>query len=448
MKTSTARSIAYSVVGVLAVCALRATPPMAARTPGERLAAVREAVTPALPQFPSLRTHTDTLERGETLRSLFVRGGVPERSVDSVLDATRVLDHRRIPAGMPVRMLAAGGDTQPSEIVLHLAVDRLLRLVRDSAGTWTGREERETWTTDTLAVAGTIESTLYEAIDAAAPQLARAARAEIAWSLADIFEYRVDMSRELQKGDAFRVLVERQRAGNGATRIGTILAADFTLSGDRVQAVRFGAGKGAYYDQQGKSLRAAFLRAPLEFRRISSRFGMRRHPILGTMRAHKGTDYAASSGTPVRAIGEGVVIRANYNRGYGNVLEIRHRNGYVSRYGHLRGFARGVRAGARVGIGETVAYVGSTGLSTAPHLHFEVLVGGVQRDPRVALASKTGFPLAASERRAFDGLRSRLMATLDAGLAPARVADAASAAPASAAPAAVAAGVSPVRTGM
>ena len=248
------------------------------------------------------------------------------------------------------------------------------------------------------------------------------------------------------EGDRFKVLVERERAGNGAERLGRILAADVTLSGEQLQAVRFGDGKNSFYDQKGRSLRAAFLRAPLEFRRISSRFGMRRHPILGVLKAHKGTDYAASSGTPVRAIGDGVVIRANYNRGYGNVLEIRHRNGYVSRYGHLRGFARGVRPGTRVSIAQTVAYVGSTGLSTAPHLHFEVLVGGVQRDPRVALASKVGFPLAAGERRAFDSLRTRLFATLDSRLTSTRVADASGAS--GSAGATGSAGVSPDGSGM
>jgi murein DD-endopeptidase MepM/ murein hydrolase activator NlpD len=181
-----------------------------------------------------------------------------------------------------------------------------------------------------------------------------------------------------------------------------------------MQAIRFGEGRGNYYDQNGKSLRAAFLRAPLEFRRISSVYGMRRHPILGVMKKHTGTDYAARSGTPVRAIGEGVVVRAGWGRGYGNVLEIRHRNGYVTRHAHLRGFAKGVRVGKRVDIGQTVAYVGTTGLSTAPHLHFEVLVGGRQRDPSAAIkaAIKGGDPVPAKERRNFEALRDRMIAAL------------------------------------
>jgi murein DD-endopeptidase MepM/ murein hydrolase activator NlpD len=198
--------------------------------------------------------------------------------------------------------------------------------------------------------------------------------------------------------------------------MGTVLAASFTLSGNEVSAFRFDSkfGKPTYYDAKGKSLRAQFLRAPLEFRRISSTFGMRFHPILGRWKAHKGTDYAAGSGTPVRAVGDAQVVRAGWAGGYGNVLELRHRNGYVTRYGHLRGFAKGIRAGTRVEIGQTVAYVGTTGLSTAPHLHFELLVGGVQRDSRTALRAITSEPIGGSERDDFDRLRERLLATLDA----------------------------------
>jgi murein DD-endopeptidase MepM/ murein hydrolase activator NlpD len=169
-------------------------------------------------------------------------------------------------------------------------------------------------------------------------------------------------------------------------------------------------------------MRAAFLRAPLEFRRISSVFGMRKHPILGIWRQHAGTDYAASQGTPVRSVGDGVVIFAGRKGGYGNAIEVRHPNGFVSRYGHLRGFAKATRRGARVEIGQTIGYVGMTGLATAPHLHFEVLVGGVQRNPRVALAMKGGEPLPASERGAFARERGELIALLDRAGSPTRLA--------------------------
>jgi len=225
----------------------------------------------------------------------------------------------------------------------------------------------------------------------------------------------VDMSRDLQVGDSFKVLAERSVGPEGAVRMGRVIAAAARLSGTITEAVRFhsNAVGGDFFDANGKSLRAGFLRAPVEFRRISSGFGMRIHPILGTMRKHEGTDYAANAGTPVRAIGDGVVIRAGWSNGYGNVLELRHPNGFVTRYGHLRGFAAGVHPGKRVTIAETVAYVGSTGLSTAPHLHFEVLVNGEQRNPRTALANASSDPIPAKERYAFAAARSQVMALLE-----------------------------------
>jgi murein DD-endopeptidase MepM/ murein hydrolase activator NlpD len=370
------------------------------------------------------RERVDTLDRGEPLARLLERGGVPAPTTADVIRAAPI-DERRVPAGLVVTFLsAAHPDSSPREIVLQLAVDRLVRLRRTAAG-WSGALEQLPWTVDTIRVAGGITSTLYEAVrDGAGDELPMRARVELAWTLADIFEYRVDMSRDLQRGDSFRALVERSRTPAGAVRLGKVVAASFVLSGTRLDAIRFRSAQvsGEYFDQTGKSMRAAFLRAPLEFRRISSGFGLRLHPILGTWRKHKGTDYAAATGTPVRAIGDGVVIRAGWGGGYGRVLEIRHSGGIVSRYAHLRGFARGVRPGARVAIAQTVAYVGTSGLSTAPHLHFEVLVRGVQRDPRVALTQRSGLPVPASERSRFDTTRGRLLAALDSTGGPGVVA--------------------------
>jgi murein DD-endopeptidase MepM/ murein hydrolase activator NlpD len=270
------------------------------------------------------------------------------------------------------------------------------------------------WTTDTVVVRGQVSSSLYEAIDAAETDIPGPNRKELAWSVADIYEFRIDMSRDVQRGDSFTVLVERRQLPTGYTRLGSVLAATFTNGGSTIQAIRHHVnGISKYYDQEGKSLAANFLLAPLEFRRISSNFGGRRHPVLGIFRRHQGTDYAASSGTQVRAIGEGKVVFSGVKGGYGNVLEVRHPNGIVTRYAHLRGFAKGVRAGTRVAMGQTIGYVGSTGLATGPHLHFEVLVNGVARNPRTALQAKAGPPLPAAQRAEFDALRLRYLALID-----------------------------------
>jgi murein DD-endopeptidase MepM/ murein hydrolase activator NlpD len=278
---------------------------------------------------------------------------------------------------------------------------------------------------DTIVVAGRIWSNLYAALDSGASSaLPQRARWQLAWLVADVFEYRVDMSRDLHPGDGFRVLFERTTGPGVGVKVTHVLATTMVLSGDTLTAVRFvrpasAGGAGDYFDPRGRSMRAAFLRAPLEFRRISSTYGRRLHPILGEWRDHKGTDYAAPLGTPVRAIGDGVVLFAGRKGGYGNVVEIRHRNGFVTRYGHLLRFAAGTRAGARVAIGTTIAYVGMTGLATGPHLHFEVLVGGVARDPRVALRDRgAGEPVPGVDRPAFDRTERQLLDALARRPAP------------------------------
>jgi murein DD-endopeptidase MepM/ murein hydrolase activator NlpD len=434
LKHFATRATTYLVVALLLVFALRYTPELPERPAASVLRSAEPTQTdsasvlaPAPAPAPAAPlSRTERLERGESLIGLLKRAGIAEESAREVVRAatSSAVNTRYLRAGMPVDVTTDSAGETPRELVFHLGVDRLLRMVRSDSG-WTGTEEKLPWTTDTVVVGGTIRSNLYQAMDSSAGKFFPGrAKDELAWALADIFEYRLDMSRDLQQGDRFRALVERSVAPSGATRMSKVLAASFSLSGTDVAAFLFDSkyGKPNYYDAAGKSLRAQFLRAPLEFRRISSTFGMRFHPILGRWKAHKGTDYAASAGTPVRAIGDAVVERAGWAGGYGNVLQLRHRNGYVTRYGHLRGFAKGIRAGARVEIGQTVAYVGTTGLSTAPHLHFEVLVGGVQRDSRAALRNITGFPIEGSERTAFQRLREQLLASLGATPGVVRVA--------------------------
>ena len=415
-KAILARVIAYGAVIALGAIAVAFTPPLPDPHPVARVLATG-------PRPPVWHLRHDTLGRGETLNTLLARAGLRTQDAANILRSTTALDHRRAPAGLALTVRTLDSDSVPSELVFQLAIDRVLTVRRLDSG-WVSADEKLPWTTDTVAVSGKITSTLYDALDDADTDLPPSSRAELAWTIADIYEYRVDMSRDLQQNDVFRVLVERQRGPQGAVRIGAVLAATFTVGGSELQAVRHvGAeGRAGYYDQDGKSMRAAFLRAPLQFRRISSVFGMRRHPILGVWRRHAGTDYAASQGTPVRSVGDGVVIFAGRKGGYGNAIEVRHRNGFVSRYGHLRGFAKSVRRGTRVGIGQTIGYVGMTGLATAPHLHFEVLVGGVQRNPRTALAMKGGEPLPASERTAFARTRGELIALLDQATGPVRLA--------------------------
>ena len=406
------RAIAYGVVALLGVAAVLFTKPLPPRDhkPGEVLSA-RET-------GPRWRERHDTLGRGDNLMALLARAGLGRAIANEAIRAvkiSRALDFRYIPENMPVTTRSAEEDTLPAEIVFKLAADRLLHVKRGDSG-WVASEERLPWTIDTVVVSGSIQSSLYAAMYVAtAGKMPRSAAERLANLMAEeIYEYRVDMSRDLRVGDTFTAVAQRRLGPDGIVRIDTIIGATMRLSGNTIEAVRFRSRTGGlWFDQQGRPLRSGFLRSPLAFSRITSRFGMRRHPILGTMRQHRGTDYGASAGTPIRAIGDGVVIRANYNNGYGNVVEIRHPNGYVSRYGHMSRFGKGISRGVRVSREQTIGYVGSTGLSTAPHLHFEVIVGGEQRNPSVVLANVSALPLPRAELEAFQSTRTRFLAMLE-----------------------------------
>jgi murein DD-endopeptidase MepM/ murein hydrolase activator NlpD len=241
-------------------------------------------------------------------------------------------------------------------------------------------------------------------------------RVQLVWSLADVYDWVVDFSRDVQDGDRFRVLAERMVSEEGEVRYGRILAARLDVGPKPLYAYRYDLenGRQEFYDERARSMRRELLRAPLEFRRVSSGFSGRRfHPILRVRRAHAGIDFAAAYGTPVRAVGDGTVIFAGRNGGYGNLVEIRHNGNRSSRYAHLSGFGDGVHAGARVQQGETIGYVGASGLATSPHLHYELRVGSRAVNPRSQLAAGEGRPIEAARRAGFEEEMRRLQAELE-----------------------------------
>src|SRR3989441_1091702 len=224
---------------------------------------------------------------------------------------------------------------------------------RAAAG-WVERVETIPWTITRLRVTGTIESSLYDALDKAMADsfLPGPERRQLAWAIADVYDWEVDFSRDLRPGDRFTVLLDRLESPEGERRFGRILAARVDVARTPQYAFYFeeaAGGEGGdavtgFYDERGRSLRRAFLRAPLQFRRVTSRFGARYHPVLHRWRAHEGVDFAAAYGTPVRATADGIVARVGReDGGYGNLIEVRHPNGIRTRYGHLSGFARGLR---------------------------------------------------------------------------------------------------------
>jgi murein DD-endopeptidase MepM/ murein hydrolase activator NlpD len=263
---------------------------------------------------------------------------------------------------------------------------------------------------------GRITSSLFKAVNDAG------ASDGVALQLAEVFRYDIDFAQELQPGDSFTLVLEKVWREGQFLRDGDIVAAEFTNNGRTYRAIRYTTpdGSSEYYTPDGRSLRKAFLRAPLQFTRISSGFGMRRHPVLNTMRAHKGVDYAAPIGTPIRAAGDGRITFRGVKGGYGNVIVIAHSGGVETLYGHMHRFAPGGFVGKRIKQGELIGYVGMSGLASGPHLHYEYRVNGVHRNP-ASIKTVPVEPLQARYRADFDAKSREMLAKLDAARRTAEV---------------------------
>lgn len=226
-------------------------------------------------------------------------------------------------------------------------------------------------------VSAEIKTSLYDAA------LDAGLTINLVMELVRIFGWDVDFAQDIRSGDSFHVIYDDYRLDGEKLSDGDILAAQFTTQGYTYQAIRFEDDQGyvSYYTPEGESMLGTFLRSPVEFSRISSGFGNRKHPILKTWRAHKGVDYAASTGTPILATADGKVIHAGNNGGYGRTVILRHAGRFTTLYGHMNGLAKGIRSGVSVKQGDVIGYVGSTGLATGPHLHYEFRVDGVHKNP-------------------------------------------------------------------
>src|SRR5438067_13354517 len=251
----------------------------------------------------------------------------------------------------------------------------------------------------------------------AIPPTAPAATRSVEIRPGDIFAWDFDFTADTRTGDRFRLLVEKRYAGDRFVNYGRILVAQYVSNGRVISGVGFeagGEGRYSFYDPEGRSLKKSFLKSPLEFSRITSRFTYARpHPILGGTLPHLAVDYAAPPGTPVRAVADGTVSHAGWDGGYGLAVRVRHRSGYQTLYAHLSRFGHDVRAGTRVNQRQVIGYVGSTGLSTGPHLHYEVIKGGRRVNP---LGEKfiPGDPIPRAERTEFERYTHALIARLEA----------------------------------
>ena len=333
--------------------------------------------------------------RGDTVSDLLARLGVNDQDARAfLLQARRDASLRLLRPGTTVQAHTKDDGTLLS---LRYITDkgRLIGYDKQSAD-FRAFDQQLSLVPQQQMKSGEIRSSLFAAADAAGLS------DNVAIQLADIFSGDIDFHRDLRRGDKFTVIYEMFYHQGRAIKSGRVLAAEFTNQGKDYRAIWYQDedGKGSYYTPDGKSLRKAFLRSPLEFSRISSGFAMRFHPILHKWRTHKGVDYAAPIGTHVKATADGTVEFAGTERGYGNIVILKHHGGFSTRYAHLSSITRGLHRGSRVSQGDIIGHVGQTGWATGPHLHYEFRYHDQVRNP-LTVALPEALPIPAQQMAAF-----------------------------------------------
>ncbi len=360
----------------------------------DALALSLEATTPATLTRPGF-WREERIQRGDTLAQLLSRLHIADQAALDFLSTSP--DARTVFQLVPGRSLRAETSADGKLLTLHyLNGERLLTVKHDGVA-FTAENKAAELDTRVISVAGEIRSSLFAATDALNIPDA------VAMKMVEIFSTDIDFHKDLRRGDRFSVVYEALMDRGESVGAGRLLSAEFTNRGRTHNVVWFETrpGQGSYFALDGRDIRKTFLRSPLEFSRVSSGFTEARyHPIMKTWTAHKGVDFAAPLGTKIKATADGVVEFAGVQGGYGNVVILRHPNRYTTLYAHMSGFARGIQAGAKVQQSEVIGYVGMTGLTTGPHVHFEFRLGGVHRDP-MTVAMPSAFPIAAELKQKF-----------------------------------------------
>jgi murein DD-endopeptidase MepM/ murein hydrolase activator NlpD len=362
-----------------------------------------------------MTTTRGSLKQGETISSLL--GGLfsPREIHELALVCNKVYPLRSICAGRSYRISLAKGDFR--SFACDIDDDEQLVVTRDKDGFSVSRDLIP-YATKLVTIQGTIESSLFEA-------MVKTGESEsLALRLADIFAWDIDFFHDIQPGDTFEVVVEKRSRDGQPAGDGRLLAARFTSQGQLCQAFYFkdGSREPDYYDENGRSLRKAFLKAPLSFSRISSGFNMHRHhPITHRIEAHPAIDFAAPAGTPIHTVGDGTVLLAAYKHYNGRCVKVRHPNGWVTMYNHMSRFGKDIKAGRKVRQGQVIGYVGSTGRSTGPHLDYRLYRNGVPVNPLkvkspparpVSPVNLASFKTMVAEREAFMNEKPEKVATL------------------------------------
>jgi murein DD-endopeptidase MepM/ murein hydrolase activator NlpD len=350
------------------------------------------------------------LQRGETLEGAVRRAGVgPAEAALAVQMLSKAMDTVHIKAGLLIETAIArprggpadvnGGETKLIGLSLRTGPASAITISRSFDGALRLRELDEKLRDETAVADGAIQGSLYESAEhiGATPQITA--------KVAELFSHKIDFQRDLQPGDAFKLVFDRKVTEAGRTvEAGELQYAEI----HGVKFYRFARGNDVeYFDELGKNIKGFLLKTPVDGAHITSLFGQRKHPILGYTRAHEGIDFGAGWGTPILAAGDGVVAQAGPWGGYGNWLRIRHSEGWDTGYGHISRYAAGIHPGAHVHQGQVVAYVGATGLATGPHLHYEIWKNGQRVNP-MSVKVPQGSVLAGADLSRFNGEKARI----------------------------------------
>jgi murein DD-endopeptidase MepM/ murein hydrolase activator NlpD len=379
-----------------------------AATTSDQTAEADQATAPAEPAVtePAVKSLDVKIKRNSTLMDTLLKAGANSRDAANAIVALRKVDNLRKLATGQVITVGLSEDEQPvlQKISYKPDVDLEVFAERGDDGQY------KSWTNDipltefAVASSGTINDSLFlSARRAGVPT-------GVIVDLIRIFSWDVDFQREIREGDAFEIYYQRFRDDDGnVVKDGDVLYAALTLRGDKIQLYRYqpkGEKFAEYFKPDGRSAKKMLMRTPIDGAHLTSTFGMRKHPILGYTRMHKGVDFGAPRGTPIMASGDGVIERASRYGGYGKYIRIRHNSTYSTAYGHMNAYARGIHPGVRVHQGQIIGYVGSTGEATGPHLHYEVLIHKKQVNP-LSLKLPTGYNLEGKQLAEFKAMVSR-----------------------------------------
>jgi murein DD-endopeptidase MepM/ murein hydrolase activator NlpD len=373
-------------------------------------------IFPSKPQMPSTGLSGPMTSSSKESEDQVIEGRVKEKSslfkslteknislrwIDLIISKLKPhVDFKKIKGGTYRLFTDVKGELR--KFIFEAGPTEVYEIEKDSQG-YTVQRKEVPLETYRVKVVGEIRSSLFEAVDTIGEE------DQLVIGFAEILAWEIDFYKDVREGDRFKVMVEKIYKGDQFIQYGPIHAVEYERGEKKIRGIRY---QGEYYNESGISSKKAFLKTPLRFNRISSRFSAtRRHPILGGVRPHFGVDYAAPIGTPIWAVADGTVLSCGWNGGFGKQVVIRHPNGYVTYYGHLCRFGPGIRRGARVAQKQVIGYVGSTGLSTGPHLDYRLARGGQFRNP-LKESFPAGFPIKKEEMEKFQKRRDEIMTWL------------------------------------